>query len=233
MIRWKEKNTLIDTRCTRKAVTTTAGMGNPRLFQLCTCASISLSHTEAHVYEHTHLSLALLVFSPWHEFLCSLAFIQAHPFPGRQAMYFLCTFNSKYTYVFPMGAHTLLPFPHVQGGIETVHHHHMHPLLAFFFSSPAPCQHWQRTPYSFCSNLLAKGGEDGRLKLLFFPALLTARTCQNRLAVSWSDSDKTPHISLLFSSVPLFVIQTPYRIVDLFCFLHRHFKYKVIVYTRV
>lgn len=44
----ERKNTLIDTKCTRKAVTTTAGMGNPRLFQLCTCASISLFHTEAH-----------------------------------------------------------------------------------------------------------------------------------------------------------------------------------------
>lgn len=53
-------------------------------------------------------------------------------------MYFPCTFSSKYTYVFPMGAHTLLPFPHVQGGIETVHQHrrhHMHCFMAFFFLS--------------------------------------------------------------------------------------------------
>lgn len=137
MIQWKEENTLIDTRCTRKAVTTTAGVGNPRLFQLCTCASISLSHTEAHVHVHTHLSFACLVLSPWHKFLCSLAFIQAHPFPGRQATYFPCTFNSKYTYVFPMGAHTLLSFPCVQGDIETVHQHHHHNthsfMVLFFF----------------------------------------------------------------------------------------------------
>lgn len=35
-----------------------------------------------------------------------------------------------------MGAHTLLPFPHVQGGIETVHQHlrhHTYPSMAFFF----------------------------------------------------------------------------------------------------
>lgn len=140
MIQQKEKNILIDTKCTRKAVTTTAGMGNPRLFQLYTCASISLFHTEAHAHLHTHLSFARLVFSLQHKFLCSLAFTQAHPFPGRQAVYFLCTFNSKYTYVFPMGAYTLLPFPHVQGGIGTVHQHHghhTHPSMAFLFSSPA------------------------------------------------------------------------------------------------
>lgn len=99
---------------------------------------VSLSHTEAHVHVHTHLSLACLVFSPQHKFLCSLAFIQAHPLPGRQAVYFPCTFNSKYTYVFPMGANTLFPFPRVQGGIKTVHQHHCHHMhlfmWLFFFS---------------------------------------------------------------------------------------------------
>lgn len=85
-----------------------------------------------------------------------------------------------------MGAHTLLPFPHVQGGIETVHHHHMHPFMAFFFFSPL--QHHASIGRGhlilFCSNLLAKGREGGRIKPLFSPALLTARTCQNRLGVS-------------------------------------------------
>lgn len=98
---------------------------------------------------YTHIS-ALHTFSIQHKFLCSLAFIPAHPFPGRQAVYFLCTFNSKYTYVFPMGAYTLLPFPHVQGGIETVlqhHRHHMTLLWHFFF----PFQHWQRAPILFVS----------------------------------------------------------------------------------
>lgn len=104
---------------------------------------VSLSHTEAHVHVHTHLSLACLVFSPQHKFLCSLAFIQAHPLPGRQAVYFPCTFNSKYTYVFPMGANTLFPFPRVQGGIKTVHQHHCHHIhlsmwLFFSLSSTMP-----------------------------------------------------------------------------------------------
>lgn len=34
----------------------------------------------------------------------------------------------------------------------------------FFFLSPAPCHHWQRTPHSFPSILLAKGGEGRRMK---------------------------------------------------------------------
>lgn len=100
---------------------------------------VSLSFTQRHTHMYTQIS-ALHIFSLQHKFLCSLAFIQAHLFPGRQAVYFLCTFNRKYTYVFPMGAYTLLPFPHVQGGIETVcqhHHHHTHPSMSFLFSFPA------------------------------------------------------------------------------------------------
>ena len=54
-LKWysERKNTPIDTICTRKAVTTTAGMGNPRLFQLCTCASISLTHWGTRTRTHT------------------------------------------------------------------------------------------------------------------------------------------------------------------------------------
>lgn len=59
------------------------------------------------------------------------------------------------------------------------------PLWHFFFS---PLQHHASIGRGhlilFCSNLLAKGREGGRIKPLFSPALLTARTCQNRLGVS-------------------------------------------------
>lgn len=171
MIQWKEK-TLLSILCAPGKLSLQLQGWETLGYSSFALVLVSLSHTEAHVHVHTHLSLARLVFSPQHTFLCSLAFIQAHPLPGRQAMYFPCTFNSKYTYVFPMGANTLFPFPHVQGGINTVHQHHCHHmhLFMFFFvclfsSSPAPCHHWQRTPRSFSSILLAKGGEGRRMKM--------------------------------------------------------------------
>lgn len=121
---------------------------------------------------YTHVS-ALHIFSLQHKFLCSLAFIQAHLFPGRQAVYFLCTFNSKYTYVFPMGAYTHLPFPHVQGGIENsppapLSSHTPLYDISFFLSSIG-----RGHPILFFSNLLAKRRESRRIKLLLsLPSLL-------------------------------------------------------------
>lgn len=172
---------------------------------------VSLLHTEAHVHVHTHLSLAHLVFSPQHKFLCSLAFIQAHPLPGRQAMYFPCTFNSKYTYVFPMGVHTLFPLPHVQGGIKTVHQHHrhhMHPFMVFFYLSPAPCQRWQRALCSFCSILLAKGREGRRMKTFLVLLSLLKGHAKTRLV--------SPQVRV--TKIPTF----PYSLALFHCLLSRH-----------
>lgn len=78
MIQWKEKTTLVDTRCTRKAVTTTAGMGNPRLFQLCTCASISRSRTQQHTYMYTHLSASRILSSALGTSFCALWHLFKH-----------------------------------------------------------------------------------------------------------------------------------------------------------
>lgn len=68
----ERKTTLIDTRCTRKAVTTTAGMGNPRLFQLCACASISLFRTQRHTYMYTHISTLHILSSALSTSFCAL-----------------------------------------------------------------------------------------------------------------------------------------------------------------
>lgn len=138
MIQWKEKTLLLILIAPGKLSLQLQGWETLG-YSSFTPVLVSLSFTQRHTHTYTHIS-ALYIFSLQHKFLCSLAFIQAHPFPGRQAVYFLCTFNSKYTHVFPMGAYTLLPFSHVQGGIETVHHHHYHhhthPSMAFLFSFP-------------------------------------------------------------------------------------------------
>lgn len=129
---------------------------------------VSLSFTQRHTHTYTHIS-ALYIFSLQHKFLCSLAFIQAHPFSGRQAVYFLCTFNSKYIHVFPTGAYTLLPFHMCKEALKQSTSTTRTPLWHFFF----PFHHWQRAPYSFCSNLLAMCRESRRIKLLLsLPSLL-------------------------------------------------------------
>lgn len=146
---------------------------------------VSLSHTEAQVHVHTHLSLAHLVFSPPQKFLWPLIFIQTHPFPGRQAVSFPCTFNSKYTHVFPTDEHSLLPFPHVQGGIETVqkhHRHHTHPFMAIFsLSSTMPASAEDTLLILFQPAGQGYGGQKDENPSFLSP--LTGRTCQKRLGV--------------------------------------------------
>lgn len=172
MIQWKEKNALIDTRCTRKAVTTTAGMENPRLFQLCTCASISLSHTHRGTRTCTYTCVSALHISSsspstsfcalWHLF--KRITLQADK-PCTSPVHSVVNIHMYFPWVHTPSSH----FHMCKGALKqststttttrTVSWH--------FSSSPAPWQHWQRAPYSFCSDLLAKGREGRRMKALF------------------------------------------------------------------
>lgn len=99
MIQWEEKALLLILSAPGKLSLQLQGWETLG-YSSFTPVLVSLSFTQMHTHMYTHTS-ALHLFSLQHKFLCSLAFIQAHSFPGRQAVYFLCTFNSKYTYIFP------------------------------------------------------------------------------------------------------------------------------------
>lgn len=168
----ERKTTLIDTRCTRKAVTTTAGMGNPRLFQLCACASISLFRTQRHTYMYTHISTLHVLSSALSTSFCALWHLfkptssqedKARTSPVHSIVNIHMYFQWVHTPFshFHMCKEVLKQFTSTSATTRTLFH-------GIFFSSPAPCLHLQRALCSFYSNLLAKGREGRRMKILFF-----------------------------------------------------------------
>lgn len=134
---------------------------------------VSLSFTQRHTHMYTHISALHILSSVFSTSFCALWHLLKH-IPSQEDK--LCT-SSVHSIV---NIHMCFPWVHTPSS-----HFHMckealeqststtattHTLLWHFFF---PLQHWQRAPYSFCSNLLAKGRESRKIKLLFsLPSLL-------------------------------------------------------------